>query len=490
MISRRMLLASMVVGVLAVAPAVEAQRAAKIHRIGVLVTGPPPGEHVCVLALRRGLADLGYVEGQTHVLEVRWAEGRPEDTLPAFARDLVKLGVDVVVSVTSQGLVEAKPALASVPVVMAASNYPVERGLVRGLSHPGGNITGMATFTAGMFEKRMQLLAEAVPRASRVAVLRLPGDQNDFIVRDLEQSAQQLGLKLQVIGVQKAEDFPPAFATAMRGGAQAIMTAQGPFFLQHIRQFADLALKHKLPSFSGEPTAADAGVLMSAGASIAASCHRAATFVDRILKGARPADLPLEQSTTIGLEINLKTARALGLTISPALLLRADRVIERRAFLAGAGAVAGVLGAPLTVSAQPSTKVAFVGILRLQHADDPSHEVMRQALREAGYVEGQNVRTEWRYAEGRTDRLASLATELVRLRCDAIVALGGPVIRAVREATATIPIIAAADDLVREGHVVSLARPGGNVTGVSIFGPELGLTIPPSVLARAHQVIQ
>jgi putative ABC transport system substrate-binding protein len=325
---RRLCFAAALVLSVAAPLAVGAQQPGKIRRIGVLVTGPPPGEHVCVLALRRGLADLGYVEGNTHVLEIRWAEGRPEELLPGFARDLVKLGVDVVVSVTSQGLIEAKPALAPVPVVMAASNYPVERGLVRSLSHPGGNITGLATFTSGMFEKRMQLLAEAVPQASRVAVLRLPGDQNDFIVRDLEKSGQRLGVKLQIIEVQNPADFPGAFGTALRGGAQAIMTAQGPFFLQHIRQFAQLALKHKLPSFSGEPTAADAGVLMSAGASIPASCHRAATFVDRLLKGAKPADLPVEQSTTIGLEINLKTAKALGLTISPSLLLRADRVIE------------------------------------------------------------------------------------------------------------------------------------------------------------------
>ncbi len=306
----------------------EGQQAAKIPSIGLLVTGPPPGEHACVIAFRRGMTDLGYVEGRTHALETRWAEGRPEETLPRFARELVKLGVDVVVTVTSQGLVEAKPALATVPVVMAASNYPVERGLVKSLSHPGGNITGMATFTSGTFEKRMQLLAEVVPRASRVAVLRLPGDQNDYIMRDLERSAQRLGLKLQVIEVQRPGDFPAAFETAARGNAQAIMTAQGPFFLQHLRPFAELALKQKLPSFSGEPTAANAGVLMSAGASITASCHRAATYVDRILKGAKPADLPLEQSTTLGLEINLKTAKALGLTIPQSVLLRADQVIE------------------------------------------------------------------------------------------------------------------------------------------------------------------
>jgi putative ABC transport system substrate-binding protein len=306
----------------------EAQPPAKARSIGLLVTGPPPPEHACVIAFRRGMTDLGYVEGRTHVLEIRWAEGRPEETLPGFARELVSMGVELVVSVSSQGLVQAKPALASVPVVMAASNYPVERGLVTSLSRPGGNITGIATFTSGTFEKRMQLLAEAVPRATRIAVLRLPGDQNDYIVRDLERSAQQLGLKLQVLEVRRVEDFSSAFEGAVRGNAQAIMTAQGPFFLQHLRPFAELALKHKLPSFSGEPTAAQAGVLMSAGASISASCHRAATYVERILKGAKPADLPLEQSTTLGLEINLKTARALGVTIPPSVLLRADHVIE------------------------------------------------------------------------------------------------------------------------------------------------------------------
>jgi putative ABC transport system substrate-binding protein len=325
---RRRFLLTSVAGVLAGPLQADAQQAAKIPSIGLLVTGPPPGEHACVIAFRRGMTDLGYVEGRTHALETRWAEGRPEETLPRFARELVKLGVDLVVTVTSQGLVDAKPALATVPVVMAASYYPVERGLVQSLSHPGGNITGMATFTSGTFEKRMQLLAEVVPRASRVAVLRFPGDQNDYIMRDLERSAQRLGMKLQVIEVQRPGDFPAAFETAARGNAQAIMTAQGPFFLQHLRPFAELALKQKLPSFSGEPTAANAGVLMSAGASISASCHRAATYVDRILKGAKPADLPLEQSTTLGLEINLKTAKALGLSIPSSVLLRADKIIE------------------------------------------------------------------------------------------------------------------------------------------------------------------
>src|SRR5262249_13775524 len=213
----------------------ESQPGKKIARIGVLVYGPPPGEHTCVLALRQGLADLGYVEGRTHTLEIRWTDGRPENTFPGLGAELVNLGVDLIVSLTSQGLVEAKPAIASVPVVMAASTHPVERRLVASYSRPGGNITGLATFTGEVFAKRGQLLAEAVRRVSRVGVLRLPGDQNDLVVRDLERAGRQLGLKLQVVEVRGPEDFAGAFQAFVRGGAQAIMTAQGPFFHRYLR---------------------------------------------------------------------------------------------------------------------------------------------------------------------------------------------------------------------------------------------------------------
>ena len=326
--NRRTILSAVIVCILVTPLTTGAQQAKKVARIGLLVSGPPPGEHVCVQALRRGLAGLGYVEGRTHVFEVRSAGERPEDDIPRFGSELVKLGVDVIVSVTGEGLVEAKHAMGSVPVVLAVSTHPVERGLVSSLRRPGGNITGMATFTGELFAMRVQLLKEAVPKASRIAVLRRPGDQNDLVVRDLEMAARRLDLRLQVVEVLTPGDFPVAFQTAVQGGAEAIMTAQGPFFLQHIREIADLAIKHKLPSFSGEPTAADAGILMTAGASIPASCERAATFVDKILKGAKPADLPVEQPTSVNLEINLKTAKVLGLTIPPSLLLRADRLIE------------------------------------------------------------------------------------------------------------------------------------------------------------------
>jgi ABC-type uncharacterized transport system substrate-binding protein len=327
-VDRRRFLLTSVAWALAAPLTARAQQTEKLARIGLLVTGPPPDAHLCVLALRRGFVEMGYVEGRTHVLEVRWAEGPPEEAFPQLGAELVKAHVDVIVSVTTQGLVEAKQAIASVPVVMAASTHPLERGLIASYGRPGANITGLATFTGEMFAKRVQLLTEVLPRISRIAILRLPGDPNDLVVRDLTTAARRFGLTTEVVQVRAPEDFPAAFKAAVRAKAQAIMTPQGPFFLRHVRLTAELALKHKLPSFSGEPGAADAGMLMSCGASIPASCQRAAYFVDRILKGAKPGDLPVEKTTSFHLEINLKTAKALGLTIPPSVLARADQVIE------------------------------------------------------------------------------------------------------------------------------------------------------------------
>src|SRR5262245_28676548 len=236
-----------------------AQPPAKVARIGMLVTGPPPGEHVCVQAFRRGLADLGYVEGRTHILELRWDEkGQPEETFPRFGADLVRLKVDLIVSVTAQGLPEARNVIASVPVVMAAASYPEERRLISSLARPGGNITGLATFTGELHAKRLELFREALPGLSRVTVLRVAGDQSDAILRHLERTAQLLGIKLQVIEVNRTEDFASAFQAATLARAQAVMTTQSPFFYQNLRVIADLALRHRLPSLTGEPTAAEA----------------------------------------------------------------------------------------------------------------------------------------------------------------------------------------------------------------------------------------
>jgi len=318
-----------ILAVLAGACVALAQPPGKLARIGVLVTGPP-GEHVCVQAFRRGLADLAYVEGRTHVLELRWADkSRPEDAFPRLAADLVTLGVDVIVSVTAQGLAEARNTMASRPVVMAASSYAEERRLVSSLARPGGNITGVATFTGELHSKRLELLREALPGLSRVAVLRVPGDQSDTILGHLIKTAQSLGVKLQVIEVKRMEDFAPAFQAATRARAQAVMTTQSPFFYEHIRLIADLALNHQLPSLTGEPMAAEAGIFMTHGANrIADGCHRAAAFVHRILNGAKPGELPLEQPTRYELVVNVRTARALGLALPPSILVRADRTIE------------------------------------------------------------------------------------------------------------------------------------------------------------------
>ena len=297
-------------------------------RVGVMVTGPQPSDHACVAGLRAGMRELGYVDGRNHVLNVMWLEGPPEHTFPQMASDLVKRGADIIVSVASNGLLEAKSALAKTPVVMAVSSYPVERGLIASLSRPGGNITGMATFSGDLYAKRVQLLAEALPGLSRVTIVRVQGDMSDVILRDLEAAAKRYALKLRVAEVKSANDFAGVFQAAASERAQAVMTTQSPFFYQHRRLIAELALKHKLPVFSGEPLAAEAGMLIAHGASIPHSCERAASFVDRILKGARPADLPAEQSTKYELVINLNTARSLGLDLPPSMLLRADKVIE------------------------------------------------------------------------------------------------------------------------------------------------------------------
>jgi putative tryptophan/tyrosine transport system substrate-binding protein len=302
-----------------------AQEATKVARIGVL-SGTGPSFDNCTQGLRRGLDVLGHVEGQTYHLEIGWAEGDVR-AFPRLAADLLRRSVDII-AVTSLAIEAAKEATTSVPLVMTSSSYPVERGLIASLARPGGNITGLATHTGELMAKRVQILKEAIPAAVRAVVLRLPGSINDLMVRDIETAGRQLGFRLQVIEIRRAEDLPGAFQAAIRGGAQAVMTTQGPFFALNRVQIADLALKHRLPSFTGEPGAAEAGTLMFYGPHIWDGCQRAASYVDRILKGAKPGDLPVEQPTRIELVINGKTAKALGLTIPQSLLVRADQIIE------------------------------------------------------------------------------------------------------------------------------------------------------------------
>ena len=327
MISRRRFLAVSGVAVLVVPLAAAAQQTAKVPRIGVLSGSFSRDDDPCLDRLRRGFAELGYIEGRTLVLEPRWSGGRAEP-FTQLATELVRLNVDAIISLTSLAHPAVRQATSAIPIVMAVSSFPVEVGLIASLARPGNNVTGIATFTGELFGKRVQLLREAVPGVSRLAVLRLDGGTQEQYVKALEDASAQLGIRLQFMTVRKPVDLGDAFEKAVRGGAQAIMTSQGPLFGRTLAKTAELALRHRLPSFSGEDRAVDAGILMSYGPALLDGCQRAAVYVDRILKGARPADLPVEQPTKFELVLNLKTAKALGLTIPPSLLLRADRVIE------------------------------------------------------------------------------------------------------------------------------------------------------------------
>jgi putative ABC transport system substrate-binding protein len=322
--------ALLVLSLLAAPLAAQAQQAGKLPHIGAFSPFAPSEKSHCLPGLRRGLTTLGYREGATHLLTVRWPEAETGSFRQA-ASELVKDRVDVIVLFAGDiGISAVKQATATIPIVMATSAYPVERGIVASLARPGGNITGVATFTHAVIGKRVQLLKEAVPAASRVVVLRTPTPEQiqDYLVSGIDAAAHQVGVTLKVIEVRLAEDLPRAFQTAVRWGGQAVLTTQHPFFHNTRAQIGELALRYRLPSVSGEPGAAAAGTLISYGPDIGASCERSATYVHRILKGAKPADLPIEQPTKFELAINLKTAKALGLTIPQSLLLRADQIIE------------------------------------------------------------------------------------------------------------------------------------------------------------------
>jgi putative tryptophan/tyrosine transport system substrate-binding protein len=315
-----------VMGVVVVLLGAEAQPR-KVAQIGVLSLGFPDRPDDCVNALRRALDDLGYAEGRTHVFHFRWAGDRM-DRLPDLAAGLVRMNPDVLVSASGPAALTAKESTGSIPVVLATSFYPVELGIIASLARPGGNVTGVTHVTPELIAKRVQLVKELVPGVARIAVIRLPGRLQDLVVRDMDRAARQLGVELQLIGVATADDLRAAFDIALRGRAQAVMTTQSSFFWHHRAEIARLALTHRLPTLSGEPGAAEAGMLVSYGPDVIEGCAHAARYVDRILKGARPADLPVEEPTRIKMVLNLKTAKALGIPVPASLLARADHVLK------------------------------------------------------------------------------------------------------------------------------------------------------------------
>jgi len=304
----------------------EAQPAKRLPQVGLLVYGSPSPAPFPEGAVVAGLKELGWVEGQNIALLIRYAEGRPE-RLPDLARDLVGAKVDVIVTVGTDVARLVKSVVAPIPLVAAVSEDPVEIGLVSSLSRPGGNMTGVTFISSELAGKRLELLKELLPRARRVAVLWDP-THVDSEVRELEPAARSLGITLQSVEVRTTEELDGALRAVAAGGADAVMVVPARMLNLNAKRIAEFVRERRLPAVSMWGSFADAGGLMTYGPDIPAMIRRMATHVDKILKGARPGDLPIERPTRFELVVNLRTAKALGVTLPHSLLLRADRVIE------------------------------------------------------------------------------------------------------------------------------------------------------------------
>jgi len=306
----------------------EAQQPAKVPRIGYLTGATPDGQSARIEAFRQGLRELGYVEGKNIVIEYRYAELKP-DRLPALAAELVRLKVDVIVTGGGGNTRAAKEATNTIPIVMAQDNDPVANGFVASLARPGGNITGLSNLSPEITGKQLELLKEIIPKLSRVAVLGTSTNPaNAPQLRETELAAGAFKVKLQYLAVLSPKDIETAFRAASKGLADPVLVLPGSIFNSNRTQIVKLAVKSRLPAIYNHSEYVVDGGLMTYGASLPDLDRRAATFVDKILKGAKPADLPVEQPTKFEFIINLKAAKQIGLAIPPNVLVRADRVIR------------------------------------------------------------------------------------------------------------------------------------------------------------------
>jgi putative ABC transport system substrate-binding protein len=319
------IIGTLAVGILLAPLSALAQQPAKVSRIGFLSTGVA-GPHV--EGFRQGLHELKYVVGHNIAIEYRWAAGR-DDRLPDLAAELVHLKVDIIVSTSSSAARAAQQATKTIPIVMAVSGDPVGTGLIASLARPGENITGLTILSPELSGKRLELLKEAFPKVVRVAVLwnpASPDKQLDF--KETQAAGRALGVQLQSLEVRGAKDFDKVFQAATKERTQAVITLSDPLTGSQGRRIMDFAAKSRLPAIYGDSGFVEAGGLMAYGPNISDLYRRAAFFVDKILKGAKPADLPVQQPTRFELVINLDTAKKIGLTIPPNVLVRADKVIK------------------------------------------------------------------------------------------------------------------------------------------------------------------
>jgi putative tryptophan/tyrosine transport system substrate-binding protein len=325
--TRRAFIGTVTLVLLAAPLAAEAQALAKVPRIGYLTT-VSRADDWRLQSFRQGLRELGYLEGQTIAIEYRFADGRPE-RLPALAAELVSLKVDVIVTAGPPAPQVAKQATSTIPIVFTVAGDPVGEGLVASIARPGGNVTGMASIAAEVVGKQLELLKEVLPKLSRVAVLQDPNHPgHPLMLQQLEGPARALGVQLHVVQAGSPAQIDAAFAAMRNQQVGGVLVLRDSFFNAQRNQIAALAAKSRLPAVYGFSEHAEAGGLMTYGANVTIMYRRAATYVDKILKGAKPADLPVEQPTKFELVINLKTAKALGLTIPQSLLQRADEIIQ------------------------------------------------------------------------------------------------------------------------------------------------------------------
>jgi putative tryptophan/tyrosine transport system substrate-binding protein len=325
---RRRFLLSSLAGAIAVPLAGEAQQATKVYRIGFISPASSSAMAARDEAFRQGLHALGYVVGQNITIEYRWADGRNE-RLAGFAAELVDLRLDIIVTHGGAATRAVQQATATIPIIIAAADDPLATGLVTSLARPGGNTTGLSILTAELTEKRLELLKEILPGLTRVAVLWNPDNPvSEPELRRAEAAARPLGLQLQSFRVSEHRELANAFSSIKAEGADAVFLLSDAMFFGRRKEIVDLAGDHRLPLVAHLRGFAEAGALVTYGPNVIDLHRRAATYVDKILKGAKPGDLPVEQPTKFELVINLKTAKALGRTIPPSLLLRADQVIE------------------------------------------------------------------------------------------------------------------------------------------------------------------
>jgi putative tryptophan/tyrosine transport system substrate-binding protein len=326
-IRRREFIATLAGTTIAWPLAARAQQPGKLPRLGYLGFGPASAYDTRLEALRAGLRDLGYVEGKNIVIEFRWADR--VDQLPALAAELVRMKVDVIFASSSTLVEPARQATQTIPIVFANHADPVGIGHVASLARPGGNITGLSMLLTDLVAKELEILSEALPQAKRIGVLWNPTTPSHTpAVRAVEDAAKKLGVRLILVPVRVARDFDAAFGTMVQEGAAGFLVVPSPLSTSYRTELVELALKNRLPAMYGHKDYVEAGGLMSYGADIVDLNRRAAAYIDKILKGATPGDLPVEQASKYQLVFNLKTAKALSFQIPPMLLARADEVIE------------------------------------------------------------------------------------------------------------------------------------------------------------------